>query len=207
VQILPFIEQGNLYRQIDFRQGVYAPANTTVLATQLKMFICASSPWRGRMNYAGSHHDVEAPIDADNHGVLYLNSHVRHDDITDGPAYTILLGEHKGGAGFGWALGTRATLRNTGPPINAREPLTIPTPLWPYPQTPAPPAPGAVEASVQGGLLPMTYVGGFSSHHPGGANFLLCDGSARLIKQSIDQRVLQRLGNRSDGDLIGDDQF
>ena len=47
----------------------------------------------GGTNYAGCHHDVEAPIDADNHGVLYLNSHVGYDDITDGPAYTILLGE------------------------------------------------------------------------------------------------------------------
>ena len=38
----------------------------------------------GSISYAGCHHDVEAPIAADNHGVLYLNSHVRFDDITDG---------------------------------------------------------------------------------------------------------------------------
>ena len=33
VQILPFIEQGNIYRHIDFRQGVYAGANITTLST------------------------------------------------------------------------------------------------------------------------------------------------------------------------------
>ena len=46
VQILPFIEQGNLYRRIDFRQGVYAGANATVLlSVHLKMFLCPSD-WR-----------------------------------------------------------------------------------------------------------------------------------------------------------------
>ena len=73
-------------------------------------------------------YDVEAPIDADNQGVLYLNSHVGYDDITDGPAYTILLGEVRRGAPtLGWAAGTRGTLRNTGSRINEPDPL-IPGP-------------------------------------------------------------------------------
>jgi prepilin-type N-terminal cleavage/methylation domain-containing protein/prepilin-type processing-associated H-X9-DG protein len=208
VQILPFLEQGNRYRQIDFRQGIYADSNATTLATRLTLFLCPSD-WRaGPMNYMGCHHDVEAPIDADNHGVLYLNSRVGYDDITDGPSYTILLGEARHATSLGWASGTRATLRNTGHPLNAAAPLVTPRPatLW-YPLPPSPPEPGAVEASVQGGLLPMSYVGGFSSDHPVGANFLLCDGSVRFIKESIDQRVLRRLGNRADGELIDDEQF
>ena len=32
--------------------------------------------------YAGCHHDVEAPIDANNNGLLFLNSHIR---FSDGP--------------------------------------------------------------------------------------------------------------------------
>ena len=43
--------------------------------------------------YAGCHHDVEAPIDATNHGVLFLNSHVGFDDIPDGLSYTLFIGE------------------------------------------------------------------------------------------------------------------
>ena len=31
-------------------------------------------------NYAGCHHDAEAPIDADNNGVLFLNSAVARTD-------------------------------------------------------------------------------------------------------------------------------
>ena len=114
VQILPFIEQGNVYRRFDFRYGVYADANSTAVTHRIDLFVCPASSTGGDITYAGCHHDVEAPIDADNHGVLYLNSHIGYDDITDGPAYTILLGEIRNGPTLGWASGTRATLRNTG---------------------------------------------------------------------------------------------
>ena len=209
VQILPFLEQSNLYRRIDFRHGVYAGANATVLLSSIKTFLCPSD-WRpDTMSYMGCHHDAEAPIDADNHGVLYLNSHVAYDDITDGPAYTILLGEARGSGMLGWASGNRSTLRNAGHPINEDESLVLrgPPPCRRRRRIPPPPEPGTMESWVQGGLLPMYHVGGFSSWHPGVANFLLCDGSARFLKATIDQHVLRRLANRSDGELIGDDEF
>jgi prepilin-type processing-associated H-X9-DG protein len=50
-------------------------------------------------------------------------------------------------------------------------------------------------------------VGGFSSRHPGGANFAFGDGSVRFLKSTISPRVYRRLGNRADGELVGDDQF
>ena len=80
--------------------------------------VSPSDSRRVRTNYAGCHHDVEAAIAADNHGVLYLNSHVRFDDITDGPAQTILIGEtiYDDPSALGWTSGTSATLRNTGHP-------------------------------------------------------------------------------------------
>src|SRR5437588_8984077 len=80
VQLLPFIEQRNIYRRFDFRQGVYEPSNETARNLRIWTFLCPSSSRPGPMNYAGCHHDVEAPIDADNQGVLFLNSHVRYDD-------------------------------------------------------------------------------------------------------------------------------
>jgi prepilin-type N-terminal cleavage/methylation domain-containing protein/prepilin-type processing-associated H-X9-DG protein len=209
VQILPFIQQANRYHRIDFGRGVYDEANVTALTSGIKTFLCPSD-WRpGPMSYVGCHHDVEAAIDADNRGVLYLNSRVGYHDITDGLASTILLGEARHGATLGWASGTRATLRNAGHAINERDPLVVPRPasLQYFPQQPTPPELGVVEASVQGGLLPLLYVGGFSSYHPQGANFLFCDGSARFVKETIDQGVLSRLANRSDGEVVGDDEF
>ncbi len=97
VQILPFMGQSNVYRRFDVDASIYAPSNDTARSVTIATFLCPSSGWarNGSISYAGCHHDVEAPIAADNHGVLYLNSHVRFDDITDGPTQTILLGEVK----------------------------------------------------------------------------------------------------------------
>jgi prepilin-type N-terminal cleavage/methylation domain-containing protein/prepilin-type processing-associated H-X9-DG protein len=208
VQILPFLEQGNLHRRIDVRLGAYAPTNATATGTTVKVFLCPSNPSAGRMDYVGCHHDVEAPIDADNHGVLYLNSHVAYDDIADGPAYTILVGEARQ-MSVGWASGTRASLRNAGHSINAPDPLDDASAVIPSsgPQPPGQPEPNFFEAMVRTGQLPASYVGGFSSWHSGGANALLCDGSVRFLKETIDRDVLGRLGHRADGELIGDDQF
>src|SRR5204862_6985407 len=111
VQILPFLERGTVYRRFDLRSGLYEPENETARGARISTFLCPSD-LLGQMNYSGCHHDVEAPIDADNHGVLYLNSHVAYADITDGPAYTVLLGEVRSSPSLGWASGTRATLRN-----------------------------------------------------------------------------------------------
>jgi prepilin-type N-terminal cleavage/methylation domain-containing protein/prepilin-type processing-associated H-X9-DG protein len=44
----------------------------------------------------------------------------------------------------------------------------------------------------------------FRSTHTGGCNFLLCDGSARFIRQSIDMTTYMALGSRNGGEVIGD---
>jgi prepilin-type N-terminal cleavage/methylation domain-containing protein/prepilin-type processing-associated H-X9-DG protein len=203
VQILPFVEQGNMYRRYDFRYGVYSASNSTAIGTGLNLYLCPSS-LLGAMNYAGCHHDAEAPIDADNHGVLYLNSHVGYDDIADGPAYTILLGETEGGAVFSWASGTRDTLRNTGTPINSPDPNAMVSPN-------TPPTLGQrrdeMAILTEEGGIPMQHVGGFSSRHGLGANFLFCDGSVRFLKEAIEPIVYRRLGHRADGEIISGAQY
>jgi len=45
---------------------------------------------------------------------------------------------------------------------------------------------------------------GFKSRHVGGAQFALCDGSARFISENIDYMTYQRLGDRRDGEVVGD---
>ncbi|GHV10296.1 hypothetical protein AGMMS50229_21350 [Campylobacterota bacterium] len=62
--------------------------------------------------------------------------------------------------------------------------------------------PTADPAKVWAKELPGQYkVGGYSSHHTGGANFLLGDGSTHFINSNIDLKVFQNLGNRADGEL------
>jgi prepilin-type N-terminal cleavage/methylation domain-containing protein len=42
----------------------------------------------------------------------------------------------------------------------------------------------------------------FGSHHPGICQFVMCDGSVRAIKVTLDTLTLQYLGQRSDGQVI-----
>jgi prepilin-type N-terminal cleavage/methylation domain-containing protein/prepilin-type processing-associated H-X9-DG protein len=120
-QILPYIEQKNVYHHIDRSVSVYDPKNVPVRKLGINSLQCPSS-WTisdGYSNYAGVHHDVEAPISATNHGVFFLNSGVSYDEISDGTSQTLFIGEKHVLAGdLGWMSGTRATLRNTGTPIN-----------------------------------------------------------------------------------------
>jgi prepilin-type N-terminal cleavage/methylation domain-containing protein/prepilin-type processing-associated H-X9-DG protein len=46
-----------------------------------------------------------------------------------------------------------------------------------------------------------------NSNHPGGANFLLCDGSARFIKSSVSIRTYWALGTRNLGEVISSDSY
>lgn len=45
--------------------------------------------------------------------------------------------------------------------------------------------------------------GGFKSLHPGGAHFIMCDGSVQFISENINYLTLQQLGDRRDGQVIG----
>ena len=227
VQILPYIEERNTYKNIDLSAGAYAPKNAAARAISIAIFHC---PTYGRLenpaaplsNYAGCHNGVEAPIDENNNGVLFLNSRIRNKDITDGAANTIFAGEKSGCQGdLGWMSGTRATLRNCGtelgqtmlddgPHRSAQQPGQVPA------ETPAatektaesekPAAsekPGEEkEKTAQAKTESDLYVGGFGSYHLCGVNFLFGDGAVRFTDNDIDLKLLEQLGNRADGKLL-----
>jgi len=123
---LPYIEMRNVYNHFNLKVGLYEPQNSTTRTNLVRSFLCPSDPGPARdsnriamTNYAGVQNDVEAPIAADNHGVLFLNSAVRYEDVTDGTSMTLFVGEKlNDGLDLGWASGTRASLRNTGLGVN-----------------------------------------------------------------------------------------
>jgi prepilin-type N-terminal cleavage/methylation domain-containing protein len=199
VQTLPYIDQRNVYRHVDFSVSVYDAKNAPATGTNLPVLHCPSDWARGPArvaisNYVGCNHDSEAPIDVDNNGVLFLNSRIQNEDIADGTTQTILVGERRSEADdLGWGSGTRATLRNGGAPPNSVAMGTGIVP-GPFPQ----PAPGPAP-----GLMPLM-VGGFSSQHTGGAHFGLCDGSVRFISQNVAAAIFSNLCNRDDGNMPGD---
>jgi len=137
-------------------------------------------------NYAGCHNDVETPIDANNNGVLFLNSHIRQRDVTDGISHTIYVSEKLAEeTDLGWMSGTRATLRNAGAPL----------------------CPTLKEKSSAADSKDNTStndlaVGSFGSGHPAVCNTLFGDGKVMSINKDIDAKLLQQLANRADGQLL-----
>jgi prepilin-type N-terminal cleavage/methylation domain-containing protein len=76
--LLPFLDLNAMAMHIDRGKGVYDPIHDEIRQMVPAIYVCPSAGrYAGRSCYAGSHHDVEAPIDVDNHGLLYLNSEVR----------------------------------------------------------------------------------------------------------------------------------
>ena len=216
VGILPYLDERNLHNEIDFSAGVYDEKNARPRSINVPTFVCPScgvcrimSPttpgsdgkWSSSeesamrpgtwtaSNYAGCQNSTEKPINAENDGVLFLDSRITSDDVTDGLAHTIFVGEKLiGFRDLGWMSGTRATLRNGGTPIG---------------QTPDDSNTLVVPFDDAGFMIDNpVYVGGFGSCHPGVCNFLFGDGRTDSITTSIDQDILRKLCDRAGGEVL-----
>ena len=198
VQILPYVDQQNVFRIIDFTVGAYDVKNEKVRKLVIPVYSCPSD-FRSAMdthniaagNYAGVHHDAEAPIDHGNHGTFVLNLAVQIDSVTDGTSNTLFIGERGLQPDeLGWISGTRATLRNTGAKINHN--LAGLRNQFP------------IDNVASTAALTPDFVGSYSSHHTGGAHFLAGDGAIRFLNETIEHSLLVRLANRSDGKPVED---
>lgn len=191
--ILPQIEQKPLYDRIDFHRATTDGSNAALLATPLTMFRCPSDPGPEALilraagnlrlatgNYCGSagSRGLASP------GALFELSHTRFRDISDGLSNTFLLGERVNQ--FSTSAGS---FTSAWPGHLATSSRYLPQSI-PHLE---------VVAFVPVNLsrnLPTC----FSSYHPGGAYFAMCDGSVRFVKQTIDVNVYQALGTINGGE-------
>jgi prepilin-type N-terminal cleavage/methylation domain-containing protein/prepilin-type processing-associated H-X9-DG protein len=210
-QILPFMEQKNAYNKTNFNAGAYDPVNATVRRHVMNSFACPSENFStgpskpATTNYAGCHHPVEAPIDVGNMGVFFLNSHIRYDDVTDGTANTVFVGEKlRDNTELGWMSGTRSTLRNLGHVVNS---MTAGVGGALAAEDDEEDDAERAKPVAAGDPAAVLIVGGYGSKHPGGTNVAFGDGSVRFLKTTISPKILRLLGNRADGELIGGDQY
>ena len=206
--LMPYLDQSVLFEHIDFKQSVYAPANREVRKIYVPILHCPSDPVGPltrpesengvevyQTNYAGCYNGTEAPLNTDNNGVMFLNSSISYDQITDGSSNTIFIGEHYYNDNtLGWMSGTSASLRNTWSINIGRTSSGNPYNL--------PPGSRPSETEEQEKNDPLLMMGGFGSYHTGGAHFGLGDGSVRFISENIDATLLHQLGDRADGKLM-----
>jgi prepilin-type N-terminal cleavage/methylation domain-containing protein/prepilin-type processing-associated H-X9-DG protein len=210
--LLPYIEQDNVYRQINFYQPLQAQPG--VIGTMIKPYLCPSdsppaapfpvtdaggalvtnaapSSYAATVGWDGN--DVADPA---GDGVFYRNSHTRIADITDGTTHTVLAGDRAWSQTNGiWAGAPSGALARAG----AANPWTNATG----------PAPTLVlvhnnyiniRTDADGGL------DDFSSNHTGGANILFADGSVRFLRSiqgdGLERRDFWALGTRAGGEVI-----
>ncbi len=179
-QLLPYLDQHNVYESLDLNEGAYGLTTGMFAAATIQVFICPSRDpdLPGAVSsYAGCIGGTSMQIDTDNSGMLYLNSSVRDYAIPDGRAYTFVAGEITPSPmltrmGLTWISGTAATLRSSGVALNTTD--------------------DTLTADA----------GGFGSSHEGTVAFVMADGSVRAMAEGTDIEVLGKLGDRADGEML-----
>jgi prepilin-type N-terminal cleavage/methylation domain-containing protein/prepilin-type processing-associated H-X9-DG protein len=209
--LLPYIEQNNLYQQINLDAPLEGqPAIQSIVDLYLcpsdtpgssafavtdasSATICTAAP----SSYAATcGSDASEVDDITGNGIFYRNSKTRFAEITDGTSTTTMIGDRAWADTNGiWAGAPDVAVTRPGltnPWRNATGPaqaLVLVHNNWIN-----------IKSDADGGL------DDFSSKHPGGANLLFADGSVRFIRSiTADGPVhlaFWAMGTRAGGEVI-----
>ncbi|HXG08282.1 MAG TPA: DUF1559 domain-containing protein [Gemmataceae bacterium] len=222
--LLPYIEQDNLFRNLDLKKPIDDPANAAVRATHIKLLenpldpITTVNKDYGPTNYlfsAGSKAALK-----DNDGLCYQESKITFADITDGLSNTILIGETLKGDGMTKAQDVRR--QHVLLKAEALKDLTEEAGVQEWRDNKN--IVGDRGASwMDGRFLQGTFTstrlandpkpdvncggaGGLSGLRStiGGSNIALADGSVRFIHDKVKLEVWRLLAARNDGQPIPD---
>jgi hypothetical protein len=219
-RLLPFMEQDNVYKAIDFKKGsddkANADARKIIIATYLSPLdpVPAVGPDAGATNYlfnAGSKYPLK-----DNDGLFYLDSKVKFADVTDGLSNTMMTGETLKGA----AAPRTVQRQYVGLPAAALAGLTEESGVKDF-KDGKNVAGDRCSAWIDGRFLQGTFTGtrALNDERPdvgcGGAgglsalrgfrdytNIGMADGSVRVIGKEVKLDVWKNLASRNDGNPI-----
>jgi hypothetical protein len=224
--MLPYLEQDNLHRQIDFGLPITHPANATARSTIVKTYICPSdtSPTRVALwptslgisdmavnSYVGclgggnpADHGTgiysAAYEEPGFNGMFHRNHLVRFASITDGTSNTIAIGERMSRfSPNGWAGVVPGAQTVYSDEHAARLGQAV--------GATARPAITIVSVHVRSGApnALTSSPGGFFGPHVTGCNFLNMDGSVRTISKNVDIILFRALASRNGGEVIPGD--
>jgi prepilin-type N-terminal cleavage/methylation domain-containing protein len=222
-QILPYIEQDNLFRQLNFNQPVQ---NSPAIQTIVNVYLCPSDSLppaavpvpnafgtplalAAPSSYAACvGGDESEPDGSTGLGIFYRNSATRLTDVTDGTSTTIMIGERSWGNANGiWAgsIANGVILRGNQNPCPGSGAGSYPASVLVQAHSHL----NNTTTDTDGGL------DDFSSRHTGGSFFVFADGSARFIRSipsdnsdgsyTRDSIIFQALGTRASGEIVPSD--
>jgi len=219
--ILPYLELQTLYDQFDFNLNMRDPKNKVAVTTPVSAYICPSDPAAGdpilpnrcdfnptpsmalwypvcmgptkpdRCDFCsqpnpsyccqGENYGTGKPYGGAGMFGRYPTKFAFRD-VKDGLTGTIMAGETLPSHSIhNVAFGANFPMCGTTIPLNTME--------------------GKNAVQDHAGQ-PHYRVQGFKSLHPGGANFLLGDGSVRFFGEFIDYRLYNELGTREGGEVV-----
>jgi prepilin-type processing-associated H-X9-DG protein len=161
---------------------------------------CATAPnyvgttsgvaFAAKASYIGNHGNVPAIIVGDGLGLFFANSGISLADITDGTSNTFAAGEraNKFGPAAWEAVHFTKSVNSSNGTVSTTN------------------GDGRYVLGTTGTGTPGTGdpTENFSSQHDGGCHMLLCDGAVKFIGKNIGANIWSYLGNRMDGQAIGE---
>jgi prepilin-type N-terminal cleavage/methylation domain-containing protein/prepilin-type processing-associated H-X9-DG protein len=232
VELLPYIEQGNLKNQWDYTdfRNVVAGGSSATTAQVLEVLLCPSDAlanpvcfiegyppypfatgFYGLISYGGNAGKRSYAVGkATRDGIFFQDSSIRQVDVIDGASNTFLFGERSHGDPefdrLALIVGSPFILSQEGKwaAVFATSGGNLPDHLL---STPVP-----INYRVPAGTTPAEVVVpsgpssnrlcAFGSGHPGGANFAFADGSVRFLSDQTDVPTLQALSTRAGGEAV-----
>jgi prepilin-type N-terminal cleavage/methylation domain-containing protein len=208
--LLPNLDQGAWYNQLNFSVSALDPANAVVAAQVLPMYRCPSfsgprfstSPLYGRLsptyalrNYVAMGATSVGTFYTQPDGVFFSRSSTKIADIRDGLTNTIFIAETREPSAAVWIDGGTAA-------VVSRRYLETNPPTFAGPENSLNFQPYYV-ANGQG----IDAQFGPSSMHSGGINHLFGDGSVQNISQNINANVYDALVTRDGREPVSTGDF
>ncbi|MDB5335239.1 MAG: xcpT 9 [Planctomycetaceae bacterium] len=202
--ITPFVDQAPLYNKINFNASVADPANAAAVGKTFPILRCPSDPFNKKTwtikdadgkdiapvataNYVASFgtsdfskcEKMKPGEVCEGDGLFYHNSALGFRDIKDGLSNTLAVGE-----------------RSTSEKMNR---MTTWSGVFPTAKSPFARILGTSDQALD---AKEKNASGYGSAHKGISQFLIMDGSIRVLKTDTDLKVFQALTTRAGGEEI-----